>query len=502
MCRRLLAVGGTERTAATSQCLSLRLGCMSLPHVIVAHKITTPQCCASAVCCCERHSQTLLTSLRIAFSYPDFLPPALVGGLRLDLQSLAKAGRFERAESFSSDGSADNLRSALKARPIVRGSEVGDTEAFWMLHDRIQTMRRELETIFKRKLAEGMEVMYVIYPEGGYYKRHLDSAAGVDMQGTGKRSVSFIIYLNPPGWDTKNGGQLRVYGDHDVRDVYPESGSVVVFDSKTNWHEVMETRKERACLVGFLHDDFDRWDELAPDSDACETAFDERRRLQVPFLPSGTRFDPGAFFGYDKPVHTLKWSGLDPAPPWEFMGLSPEAESWHSRWRKRLACWWRSLPEKTQAQVGDCFGAFGLHLGSRLDQFLGKPHWREMGDAVAEPNCEWLTTEHKLKLPSFPRVDFQFEVLMPIPRLVPDWKQFRSLGFELRSHAELVPRGFLRASTTTEGHTGGMAWGAAAGTATGAVVSLIAFLLATFHCPSRRLRLQNPGSRSRLPMAV
>ena len=102
-----------------------------------------------------------------------------------------------------------------------------------MLHDRIQTMRRELEPLFKRKLAEGMEVMYVIYPEGGYYKRHLDSAAGVDMQGTGKRSVSFIIYLNPPGWDTKNGGQLRVYGDHDVRDVYPESGSIVVFDSKS-----------------------------------------------------------------------------------------------------------------------------------------------------------------------------------------------------------------------------------------------------------------------------
>ena len=78
------------------------------------------------------------------------------------------------------------------------------------------------------------EVMYVVYPPGGYYKRHIDSLANVDQMGSGRRSVSFVCYLTPP-WTENDGGELRVYGgEHPemVAEYPPESGSLVVFDSK------------------------------------------------------------------------------------------------------------------------------------------------------------------------------------------------------------------------------------------------------------------------------
>ena len=121
-------------------------------------------------------------------------------------------------------------------------------------------------------LATGIEAVYVIYPVGGYYRRHIDSLDKVDPYGSGRRCVSFICYLNAPGWTVADGGQLRFY-DSTVRDpppatvhrchpssgsaesfwdVLPECGTLVLFDSKRVWHEVLPTQSQRACLVGWF----------------------------------------------------------------------------------------------------------------------------------------------------------------------------------------------------------------------------------------------------------
>ncbi len=105
---------------------------------------------------------------------------------------------------------------------------------------------------------------------------------------------SFICYLNEPGWTAADGGALRIFsGGEDTEaarrtgdaaeassyDVLPESGKLVLFDSKEVrntraraaprpphrdsclpscssltqvWHEVMPTLRERACLVGWF----------------------------------------------------------------------------------------------------------------------------------------------------------------------------------------------------------------------------------------------------------
>ena len=90
---------------------------------------------------------------------------------------------------------------------------------------------------------------------------------GLDLTGTGRRAVSFICYLNEAGWTHADGGALRVFGkaaaeavaggvyddgDEPYVDVLPEEGSLVLFDSMSVFHEVLTTRRERACLVGWF----------------------------------------------------------------------------------------------------------------------------------------------------------------------------------------------------------------------------------------------------------
>eukprot|EP00908_Phaeocystis_cordata_P002941 Transcript_13185.p1 GENE.Transcript_13185~~Transcript_13185.p1 ORF type:complete len:145 (+),score=24.62 Transcript_13185:369-803(+) len=131
-----------------------------------------------------------------------------------------------------------------------------DDDAMCVLHDRLDAVRLQLGPMLGQPLSPGIEATYVVYPEGGYYKRHIDGVVG-DPQGSGRRCVSFICYLNEPGWTAKDGGALRVYDDADCErlcayDLLPESGSLVLFDSKRVWHEVLPTRRERPCLVGWF----------------------------------------------------------------------------------------------------------------------------------------------------------------------------------------------------------------------------------------------------------
>lgn len=125
------------------------------------------------------------------------------------------------------------------------------------------------------------EIIYLLYPVGGHYKRHLDVSLRQDgwkLQGRAahdggsfcggqtRRVVSFILYLNRQ-WDPKNGGELRVYPAHDhgdgsaqseqagfTEDITPEGGTLVLVMSGDVEHMVRETRAERQCVVGWFHE--------------------------------------------------------------------------------------------------------------------------------------------------------------------------------------------------------------------------------------------------------
>ena len=176
----------------------------------------------------------------------SFVPPALVGALRSEIRQR----KFNVAESFSSDGQQDDLRSAFTCKPDI------NEPAFSVLYDMIDDVRLELQSSLG-PLSPGVEASFVVYPPDGFYKRHIDSLGGVDAEGSGRRRVSFICYLTESkrAWTHEDGGALRCFRGEDTDeffDVLPESGSLVLFDSKLVWHEVRPTRRERTCLVGWF----------------------------------------------------------------------------------------------------------------------------------------------------------------------------------------------------------------------------------------------------------
>ena len=116
--------------------------------------------------------------------------------------------------------------------------------------------------------------------------------------------------------------------------------------------------------------------------------------------------------------------------------------AWHAEWRRRLGCWWLTLPGPLQMDLGGCLGALSLHLGGRLDALLRQPTRLAPN---AEPGCEWVTEAEQIELPELPSLGHSEEgsfgfSLPPIPRLLPSWE-------ELQLHSRLsapVHGGVLR----------------------------------------------------------
>ncbi len=95
------------------------------------------------------------------------------------------------------------------------------------------------------------EFHYALYPEGTFYKRHLDT-----FQNDGRRKLSLVCYLNEEGWNPENGGELVIYqqenGQETTKSIYPKAGRVVIFESQVLEHEVRPVKKSRLSITGWL----------------------------------------------------------------------------------------------------------------------------------------------------------------------------------------------------------------------------------------------------------
>lgn len=95
------------------------------------------------------------------------------------------------------------------------------------------------------------EFHYAVYPEGTFYKRHLDT-----FQNDGRRKLSLVCYLNDQDWKPENGGELTIYtkenGAEVSLDIYPFPGRVVIFESQVLEHEVKPVKTERLSITGWL----------------------------------------------------------------------------------------------------------------------------------------------------------------------------------------------------------------------------------------------------------
>lgn len=93
------------------------------------------------------------------------------------------------------------------------------------------------------------EFHYAVYPEGTFYKRHLDT-----FQNDSRRKLSMVCYLNDEDWQPGYGGQLTIYIDGNEKsiDIYPVQGRMVVFESQVLEHEVKPVKRERLSITGWL----------------------------------------------------------------------------------------------------------------------------------------------------------------------------------------------------------------------------------------------------------
>ncbi len=95
------------------------------------------------------------------------------------------------------------------------------------------------------------EFHYALYPEGTFYKRHLDT-----FQNDDRRKLSMVCYLNEENWKPENGGELVIYVEEENLEkeisIYPLPGRMVIFESQLLEHEVKPVKIPRLSITGWL----------------------------------------------------------------------------------------------------------------------------------------------------------------------------------------------------------------------------------------------------------
>ncbi len=114
----------------------------------------------------------------------------------------------------------------------------------------LELLRLRLNERFFLGLFE-FEGHFAIYPEGGFYKQHLDRHAGTD-----DRIVTAILYLNE-NWQPGDGGELKIWTTSGEKDgafelIEPRMGTLVCFMAGEYWHEVLPARKSRMSITGWF----------------------------------------------------------------------------------------------------------------------------------------------------------------------------------------------------------------------------------------------------------
>lgn len=91
------------------------------------------------------------------------------------------------------------------------------------------------------------ESHYTRYPAGTFYKRHIDQLKFND-----HRRLTFILYLNK-SWIQGDGGELRIYQKNNTfTNIEPVGGRFVCFRSELLEHEVLECKKDRLSITGWM----------------------------------------------------------------------------------------------------------------------------------------------------------------------------------------------------------------------------------------------------------
>lgn len=179
---------------------------------------------------------------------PDFLGADAAQGLWKESMDSWQEGEFRRAGV----GQGENLliREDVRTDHVMWLNEENTTPAQQVYFELLEKIRIELNQNFFLGLMD-FEGHFAVYPEGGFYKPHLDRH-----RESRDRLVTVILYLNP-NWQSGDGGELKIWtspgekdGEHLIVD--PRIGTLVCFHSGDYWHEVLPAMKTRASITGWF----------------------------------------------------------------------------------------------------------------------------------------------------------------------------------------------------------------------------------------------------------
>lgn len=166
--------------------------------------------------------------------------------------TLLKNGLLDVLHQQAFKKSAIGNRTDEKVIEAIRGDyifwldEQTDTPASALFFKKVNDLVAYLNATCFLGIAE-KEFHYALYPEGTFYKRHLDV-----FQNDQRRRLSLVCYLNDENWLPEYGGELVIYKDLGDVTIFPERGRVVIFDSQTLEHEVKPVQQKRYSITGWL----------------------------------------------------------------------------------------------------------------------------------------------------------------------------------------------------------------------------------------------------------
>lgn len=179
----------------------------------------------------------------------NFLPEQLVHQLRTNLKIKHQEDQLKKA-------AIGNRTNEVIAKSI-RGDFIQ-----WMNEDQTGPVEKlffaEINSLIyylNRTCYMGIlhkEFHYALYPQGTFYKRHLDT-----FQNDDRRILSTVFYLNEANWNPSNGGDLVIYqptneGEKALH-IHPFPGRLVIFESQLLEHEVLPVlASERYSITGWL----------------------------------------------------------------------------------------------------------------------------------------------------------------------------------------------------------------------------------------------------------
>ncbi|MGX7668900.1 2OG-Fe(II) oxygenase [Flavobacterium pedocola] len=178
----------------------------------------------------------------------DFFSLEEVAVLRKNLLRKFEENNFKK--SAIGNQANEQIVDAVRGDFILWMDEAQTDAAEKLFFDRINDFVQYLNrTCFLG--IQDKEFHYALYPEGTFYKRHLDT-----FQNDSRRKLSMVCYLNEEDWKADYGGELTIYlnesGTETEKHILPNPGRMVIFESQVLEHEVKPVKQPRLSITGWL----------------------------------------------------------------------------------------------------------------------------------------------------------------------------------------------------------------------------------------------------------